>query len=181
MLRLVARLPQTDYAAIHGDISEETRDVVEHAPLLAWVHMAHNVEVTRAISLQLGPAGTRAFYRSFLGVVYESPLMRNFMQAALRISQRDVGLGLRLMPRGYDLIFRNVGTWMPLEIHGNAAELSLRGLPAICMERELWLDSVAGSLESVFDLGGREGTVDIVRLEAATGRVDFRLQWSASA
>ena len=175
----IGRLPPEDARAIRAKVPAEVWQRIESAGMLSWLPMDVNLVCTHAVREHLGPKRAHEFFRDLLRVTAESPLLRALVETVLRVTVVDPGLYLASLPRGYALMFRNVGKWEVLERVPGRAVLELRELPADIIADRVWVESVASSLCALHDLGNLEGQAGILEVDPNARRVTFRIEWSA--
>lgn len=177
-LRHIDRLEADDSRAIREAVSPETRIAIETAGLLGWLPIRMNLDATHAVAGRLGVDRTHRFFHDLLLATTETPLLRGFVQAVLRVAVSDPGLYLPWVARGFDLVFRDAGRWTVLEREPGWALLELRGLPKECVTDSVWLRSVASSLSGLLDLTNIVGTVVVREADVKTGAATFAARWT---
>jgi hypothetical protein len=175
----VGRLPPEDARAIRAKVPAEVWQRIESAGALSWLPIDVNLACTHAVAECLEPQRAHKFFRELLRITAESPLLLALVEAVLRVTVVDPGLYLASLPRGYALMFREMGKWEVLERVPGRAVLELRDLPANIVTDRIWVGSVASSLWALFDIGNLEGQVRILEVDTNARRVTFRMEWSA--
>lgn len=181
MLTMIDDLPLPDRSAIGSSISDKARAAVRGGTGLSWVSMRHNVEIVEAISRRLGPARARAFFATFQQRAFKSAMMRNFVEGALRLAGREPATALRLIPAGYDLVFRNVGAWDPPQLYDECGVMVLRRIPALCLNGSVWLESLAAALHSILTIQERVGSVELTSVDPERAKAELRFFWQDSS
>ena len=176
--RHVDRLSAEDRDAVRGAVSPDTWLAIDSASLLGWVPVAMNLECTRAVVTQLGPERAHRFFRELLLAATDTPLLRGFVQAVLRVAVQDPGLYLPWVARGYELLFRDAGHWTVLERKPGWALTQLKGLPPQCASDSVWLKSVASSFLGLLDLINLAGTVALREVDVKTGTATYASRWT---
>src|ERR1041384_5238137 len=97
----IERLPDEDRAAIRAAVPEDTWVAIDSAGLLAWLPLEMNLAVTRAVSVRLGPDRAQQFFRELVLAAIDTPLLRGFVQAVLRVAVPDAGQYLPWLARGF--------------------------------------------------------------------------------
>jgi hypothetical protein len=175
--RHVDRLPAEDREAIRSAIPAATWTAIESAGLLGWLPVQMNIDCTRAVANRLGPERTHQFFRELVLAATDSPLLRGFVQAVLRVAVPDAGLYLPWVARGFELVFRDAGRWKVLEREIGWALLQLEELPRQSVTDLLWLKSVASSLCGLLDLANSVGTVAVHEVDIKLRRATFATKW----
>lgn len=176
--RHVDRLHVEDRRVIRDALSHEAWLAVESSGLLAWLPIQTNLDATRAVAARLGPERTHQFFRELSLATTDTPLLRGFVQAVLRVAVSDAGLYLPWVGRGYELVFRDAGRWGVLERQPGWALQELRGLPRECAADSVWLKSVASALSGLLDLANLVGTVALRDVDIKTGKATFAARWT---
>lgn len=175
-LEEVDRLPPDDTRAIR-ETSAEWIPQIEAAGPITWIPVEANVDMTRAVASALGPRRTHDFFCDLSLKAYETPLMRGLIRSVVALVGHDPGRYLEWFQKGFGLVFRDVGTWDVSERSENHATLQGSRLPDALFSDDVWLDSVASSLHSLFRLAHCEGAV-AARDKTRAGRtVTFRMMW----
>lgn len=178
-IKHVGSLPTEDRVAIRSAITAETLASIESAGLLAWLPLETNLICTRAVATRLGPERTNQFFRELLMAALDTPLLRGFVQGVVRVAVPDPGQYLPWLARGFELVFRNAGSWTVLEREPGWALLQLRDLPHESVTDLPWLKSVASSLLGLHDtVGIEEGTVVVHEVDVKARTVAYAARWT---
>ena len=175
----VDRLPSDDRHWIRTTVSQDTWVAIDSAGLLGWIPVQTNLDITRAVAARLGAERTQTFFHDLLLATLETPLLRGFVQAVLRVAVQDPGLYLPWVARGYELVFRDTGRWAILERKPGWALLEIRDLPSECVSDTVWLKSVAASFTGLFDLTNLAGTFVLRDADMKTLSASFAMKWVA--
>jgi hypothetical protein len=176
--RHVESLPAEDVAAIRAAIPAETWAAIESAGLLAWLPLETNLACTRAVATRLGPERTNRFFRELLMAALDTPLLRGFVQGVLRVAVPDPSQYLPWLARGFELMFRDAGTWNVLERAPGWALLKLGDLPRESVTDSIWLKSVASSLLGLHEIVEIEGTVVVHEVDLKAHTVTYAARWT---
>jgi hypothetical protein len=101
------------------------------------------------------------------------------MRTAVRMFGHDPAEFARWVPKGWAMVFRDVGTWTSCTVAEGAAVLRLQGLPASCRD-PVFLRSVACSLGAIPGLSGRSGGARVVEACAERGAASFEVSWGVA-
>jgi hypothetical protein len=176
--RHVDRLPPADRSAIREAVAQETWVAIESAGLLGWLPVRMNLDCTRAVATRIGSDRTHNFFRELLLATVDTPLLRGFVQAVLRVAVPDPSLYLPWVARGFELMFRDAGRWTVLEREPGWALLEIRGLPRECASDSIWLRSVASALSGLLDLTNIVGTVVLREVDVKTSTATYAIRWT---
>lgn len=157
-------------------VRPETLQTIEQAHRLGWLPLEVDVEITEAVDT-LGRGKNRDWSRSALLASVDGPLVRPFVERALNVFGTAASAYLRLLPRGYPLIYRGAGLLRAVEQGPTAIDLVLDDAPAIVVASRAYQDGYAGAFEAAYVLGKVDGTIDITA-DAAASRVTFACRWS---
>lgn len=174
----VDRLPEQEKRRVKDAVAEAVWNDIGTAGAFAWLPVETNVILTRAVTEQLGPKRAHEFFYTLMLSTFKTPLLRTLVDAVVRTLGADPGSGLVWVSKGFDIMYKNSGSWHVTERTEGAATLEVRGLPAFCVNDRIWLQSVASSLCALFTVARLEGVTTIRDVDAAAERVAFRLRWS---
>lgn len=174
----IERLPEEDRTAIRAAVPEQTWVAIDSAGLLAWLPLEMNLACTRAVAARLGPDRAQQFFRELVLAAIDTPLLRGFVQGVLRVAAPDAGQYLPWLARGFELMFRDAGSWKVLERAPGWALLQLRNLPRESVSDSMWIKSVASSLYGLMDLTGVVGTTVVHDVDVKAGTVTYASRWT---
>lgn len=163
--RIRARLPSEHVVAI------------DEAVPAVWLPMAINLSVTDAVSLELGPRDAHAFFRALVSAEYETDTFRAFLASVARLLGLTPTTYVKMAPRGWELVFKNCGALRPLARERHQAWLEYTNIPSICLQNDLWIESVRSSFYSAFDLTRVPGEIRWEELDFHKRRAVFRFVW----
>jgi len=175
MKSLLAALGEVAEVAA-AELDPVQRAAIEEASGLEWLPFEANLTLTRAIYHRLGEAEAGAFFRRHTVAALGGPLLRGIVDAAVRLFGLDPGSWARWVPRGWEQVFRRVGTWSVATIPAGEARLALEDLPASALLDGCWPGSVASSLGALCDLARCQGGARLT-VDAAHRRLEFQLRW----
>lgn len=178
LLAGIDRLDRVDGDAVRAHIAPATRGEVEQATGVEWLPAALNLEVTHAIYTGLGEAGGARFFRETLRVAFSGPLLRTVIEAAERVFHVDAASFVGWVGSGWTLVFRDCGRWRIDRAGDRGAALVIEALPEGFAGDEVWLRSLAHSLEAFFDVARAKGSVSFEGCETRTGRARYRIAWN---
>ncbi|HEY6556176.1 MAG TPA: hypothetical protein VI072_02845 [Polyangiaceae bacterium] len=164
--RIRARLPPGHVSAI------------DEAVPAVWLPMDINLAVTDATSLELGPRDAQAFFRALVSAEYETDTFRAFLASVARLLGLTPSTYVKMAPRGWELVFKNCGALRPLERERHRAWLEYTDIPSVCLQNDLWMESVRSSFYSAFDLTHVRGEIRWQELDFDKRRAIFLFVWS---
>lgn len=177
-LEAVDRLPPADAQAIR-DLERKWVSDVEKAGIISWLPLEANLALTRAVAHVLGPKRTHGFFEQLSFDSFQSPLLKGLVRSVVAMVGHDPGRYMEWMQKGFSLMFRDAGTWRVVEREPTLATLEVRGLPDACFEDDIWLDSVASSMNALFRLAKCDGSVNVRVRDRRRGHAVMRAVWNA--
>lgn len=172
------RLPPSDFSAIRQDIPTDVWQAVQTAARFSWLPLEVNLACTRAVHDRLGEAESQDFFRGLILATTASPLLGSLVASVLRIAASDASLAIVGIPKGYDLIFRDVGRWQIIERTRGRTILELRDLPLGCFTTPGWIGSVVGALRGLGDLVKLQISSVSAQVDEPSRKVRFIGEWT---
>jgi hypothetical protein len=152
---------------------------VERATGFDWLPVEHDVTIVRASASVLPPEEFERLWRGVVLEGIEGPLLGLLMRTAVRMFGHDPAEFARWVPKGWAMIFRDVGVWTACTVTGGTAVLRVQGLPPPCRD-PVFARSVACSLGAIPVLSGRSGGARVVDVSAEHGTVSFEVSWGVA-
>jgi hypothetical protein len=151
---------------------------VEHANGFDWLPIEHDVALTLASASILPVDEFERLWRAVVLDAIEGPLLGLLMRTAVRMFGYDPTEFSRWIPKGWAMVYRDVGTWTSCHATDQGALLRLEGLPPACRD-PIFTRSVACSLAAIPVLTGRTGGARVVDA-SDHGTVSFELSWDVA-
>ena len=158
-------------------IPEAIVDAVTDATPSAWLPLEMNVELADILATALGPDRSLSFFRGMLLREYQTSLFKSFITGITRVMGVTPAVFVKVVPRGWELVYQECGSLTPLDVGSSAARLQLDDLPEVCVRNRLWLDAVRGTFYSAFDLANVPGSIEWEELNLKDRRAVFHFQW----
>lgn len=159
---------------VRARVREETLAAIRAASRVDFLPLALNVEIVQAVHAEGGPDGTRRWTRASMALAtgaYLKPLL-NVVVALLAPSPAAL---YRHVPRAWTLVYRSCGRIEVEDAGPGMTRFSCVDFPPELRVPE-FVASMAGTLESIFDLCPYDGRV---RVEgSADGTVRYLATWS---
>lgn len=152
---------------------------VERATGFDWLPAEHDVEIVRASAAVLPPDQFERLWRGVVLDGIEGPLLGLLMRTAVRMFGHDPAEFARWVPKGWAMVFRDVGVWTTCTVTGGLAVLRLQGLPPVCRD-PVFLRSVACSLGAIPVLTGRSGGARVVDASPEHCAASFEVSWGVA-
>jgi hypothetical protein len=178
LLAWAATFAPLDGAGISERVSARALRAIDEAAGPEWMPFELNLELTRAIHDALGRAEFEAFFRGHQLESFRGPLLRAFVDGVVSLFGIAPGSWLRMVPRGWGLVFRDCGEWTPVrDVAPGHSEIALAALPPEAVVDDVWPRSVAASISATIDLARTTGAMTVERLDAVARTVHFALRW----
>jgi hypothetical protein len=177
LLEGVAKLGPDDSAKVLALVPPELPQAVADATSVDWLPMEMNLAVTRAVRDALGEAPFYRFFRDALRDAFSGPLLRIIVEAATRVFRVDAAAFAGWVGRGWGLVFRDCGSWVVERAGDREASLRIENLPRMCLEDDVWLRSVAHSLDAFWVVTRASGECTFVRKDPGEAMATYRLAW----
>lgn len=175
-MRAVARLPEA--GSVRDAIGPEAlEEMAASRSFFSWLPVEHNLVATRAVAAALGSRRTHEFFRSLM---LESLRMPSFswVSRLAPLLLGDPSSGLRWVAKGYEIMFRDAGTWEVVDAQRGSAFMHMVDVPEIMLHDSVWLASVASALHAVFSVIEVEGAVTLAATSPRQGSARFRFLWT---
>jgi hypothetical protein len=176
-LRVLERLTGDGHARVLGRLQPDTLAHIRGAGRLDWLPLALDLELSATIIEQLGPELDRSRSRACVRSHLDQPLLRPFVYGVETLFGRTPAAMIAAVPRGWPMLYRNAGA-LRYEVTGALRRVLIyQDMPRSLAEQPSYLDAIAASLESLFDLCGVDGRVTVERVDAAARTADFVCEW----
>ncbi len=177
LLDSIERLSPEERERVRALVPEPIVSAVADATGIDWLPLETDLVVTRALHDGLGDARFYRFFRDQLVEAFSGPLLRVVVDAALRVFRVDATSFTSWVGRGWGLVFRDCGDWTVERAGPGMARLRIEALPAACAEDEVWLRSVAYSLDAFWVLARTQGECAYAGRDVAGGVATYELRW----
>lgn len=177
LVEAVGRLPPREAEAVLAQVAPATQAAIADATGVDWLPAAMNLELTLALHRALGEARFARFFRDELARAFSGPLLRIVVEAALRVFRVDAAAFAGWLGKGWVLVFRDCGSWVVERAGDREATLRIRDLPPAFMD-EVWLRSVAHSLDGIWDLARARGAVTLTSSDRPARTATYRIAWT---
>jgi hypothetical protein len=177
LLEAIERLAPDESERVRALVPDALVRSVADATSIDWLPLETNLVVTRALHRGLGDARFYRFFRDQLVDSFSGPLLRVIVDAALRVFRVDATSFTSWVGRGWGLIFRDCGAWTVEGAGPGMARLRIESLPAACVDDEVWLRSVAHSLDAFWVLARTQGECSYAGRDVARAAATYELRW----
>lgn len=177
LVEAIGRLAPQDAAVVRARIDPATLAAIQDATSVDWLPARMNLDLTLAVHAALGEARFARLFRQELARAFSGPLLKIVVEAALRVFHLDAAAFVGWVGKGWVLLFRDCGSWVIERAGDREAILRIRDLPPAFMD-EVWLRSVAYSLDAIWDLARARGAVALTASDPAGRCATYRIAWS---
>lgn len=158
-------------------LTPETRAAIERASRVALVPVELDLEVTERLYDLGGEERARAILRANLAATLNSPLLRSFMQMALRLRGRDPGRLFEWSSKVWNQIFRDCGDMEYVRLGECEGRIELHDLPEVLTAHPRYIDGIAATLNAVFEIVNVHGQGELQAVDPGTGRAIISVAW----
>lgn len=177
-LRVLESMAGSEHTRVLARLQPETLARLRSVTRLEWLPLEMDVELSLAVTDVLGPNVDRE--RARLGVLqcFETPLLRPFLRGADMLFGLSPGGLIATVPRGWPAVYRDAGH-LRYEVDGGLRRVLIyEDIPQVVIGSRQYLDTLAGGLESVFDLCKVVGSVSLGRIDVGARRAELHFEWS---
>jgi hypothetical protein len=164
LIRAVNALPIEDARLVRAALPPGTLARIDDTTGMDWMPLHLFIDVARAISAVLPTERNRAFWRSYGRQVYEMPLLAPALRSAMRLLALSPQRIFHLIPRGYDLVYRDMGRVYVDDLDAHRVRLRYVDLPEAYLREPCWAVGTVCTLEAVLELTGLNGEVTLSSL-----------------
>jgi hypothetical protein len=177
-LRVLESIAGPEHTRVLARLRPATLELLRAATWLEWIPIEIDVELGLAVDDVLGPDVDRERARLVVLHCFETPLLRPFIRGAdMLFGLSPAGL-IATVPRSWPAVYRDAGA-LRYEIDGGLRRVLIyEAVPLAVIGSRLYLDSIAGALESVFDLTKVDGSVTLGPVDVAARRAELLFAWS---
>lgn len=176
LLEAVARLPPRDAALVRDRLGPAAVAAIEDATSIDWLPAQMDLDLTLALHGALGEARFGRFFRQELARAFSGPLLKVIVEAALRVFHADAAAFAGWVGKGWPLLFRDCGSWIVERAGDGEAVVRIHDLPPAFVN-DVWLRSVAHSLDAFWDLARARGAVTLTASDPHQRTATYRIAW----
>jgi len=171
----VGVLNPAQQAAVYAAVRPATIRAIQGAHDMAWLDIAISIELNSAIFAVMTPPEYRRWSRAMALHVIKRSMVSGMVEAALRLFDVTPQGLFKTMPRGWGATYKDAGVVTVAAVPPLSTRLTFVDLPA-SMRTSLYLESIAGGLETVFDMCHVDGKIVIER----SSTIDMVATWAAA-
>ncbi len=158
-------------------LAPETLDAIENASRVALLPVGLDLEVTERLYDLAGEERARDILRANLAATFASPVLRSFMQMALRVRGRDPGRLFDWSSKVWNQIYRDCGDMQYVRLGESEGRIELHGLPDELTAHPRYIDGTAATLTVVFDIANVHGLGELKAVDPGSGRAIISVVW----
>jgi hypothetical protein len=180
MLAQLDRLFPETGERVRAALPEETLALVRESLSLTWIPAETHHQIADAVYSALGERDYRALWRKVFLDMVQTPLLKPFFEATIRLfGATPAGLA-RWTAKGYTLATRGLGT-LQLAADDPVArrvEIEHIGYPPALAVSGAHVAGTAGSFEGYLDVTRKTGSVTVLENTPARGYARFEIAWN---
>jgi hypothetical protein len=169
VLASLRRRPEAESGAVLRRIAPTLIQAIDDSAGVEWFPIEHDVALTHAIYEAFGPGEADRFWRRVMTEALATPLFRTLVEGALSLFGSMPAAWARWIPQGWELTFRDCGTWAVAQDEQGRSLLRSRCIPPDCAADPVWLAAVASSFSALV------GKLEVRQVDAAAGTVELAL------
>ncbi len=151
--------------SIRGTIAEESLDAIDHTPGFSWLDIEHDHWLMDGTMAVLGKRDALDCWRSNIASITERPLLQSFVEGGVRIFGGKPGALLKLIPKGWSLVYRDFCVPSFQRLGDCRAEIRFEQIAPMALEHPGYLHCWHGVCAGIFDLE-----------KAVGGKIEFDIQ-----
>ncbi len=165
-------------AAVRAKVPPEALHAIDTTPGVSWLDFTHDHWLMDGTLAVLGRERAVQAWRHGMGQMIERPLLRNFVQAGLRLFLGQPGQIVQLLPRGWSLAYRDFCTPSFHRVAPDRAEIRFEDVAPQVFESEGYLHCWHGICLGVLDLEHpRDARVEF-EIDRRRARAVATFRWS---
>lgn len=176
-LAAVRRLPPSKQDAVLAG-KEALIEQIEAAGNLDWLPVSVNLELTDAVFGGLGEEQADTFYQNWLKRQMSAPAFAGLVRTALALFRFDTAAIAKWIPKAFDLMYRDYGTFVIEPVSALQLNVELRSMPVELATHRNWQRSVCSGLYALFFLTGAKGIAELDSVDVARRTMRIRLSWT---
>jgi hypothetical protein len=164
-------------AAIRAGIPPAALEAIDGLASSSWLEWEHDRWLMDRTMAVLGLEDAVACWRASMGLLIDRPLLRSFVQPALRLFLGRPGQLVGLVPKGWGLAYRDFCTPSFRRTGAGAAELRFDHVAPQAFEAEGYLHCWHAIALAVFDLERAPGAWTSFHVDRPSARAVVTFGW----
>lgn len=163
-------------AKVRARIPEPTLAVIDSTARTGWIPVEHDSWIPRATLAELGTDEAIRYWRNFLPIHVQSPLLNAVVGGAVRLFGPSPASILRMTPRAWKLVFRD-HCRLEISSEANTAHIVMHDVAPEVITGTGYEISFRAFFLGMLDVVKVDGDVEMeVDLKAA--RIEYTMHWS---
>jgi hypothetical protein len=175
-LAAVRRLPPSRQEAVLRGL-EPIVESIESAANSEWLPIETNLALTDAIFRELGSEEADTFYQHWLRRQVGTPLWSSLVATALKLFGLDPGGVAKWVPKAFELMYRDYGTFSVDRVGSAQAVLHLKDMPVELVHSFNWQRSVCSGMHALFFVTRVRGNAQIADIDVERRTMRIALNW----
>lgn len=171
------RAPGTE-AAVRALTPPETLRAIDGTPGVSWLPFEHDHWLMDGTLAVLGKDGAIRAWHGAMAQMLDRPVLRNFVQGALRLYFGDPGHLLQLFEKGWPLVYRDFCEPSFRPVAPGRAEIRFERIAPEVFQSEGYLHCWHAVVLGVFDLADARDTRVEFEIDRERARAIARFHWS---
>jgi hypothetical protein len=176
-LAAVRRLPPSKQDAVLAGL-DTLVERIDACTNLEWLPVSVNLELTDAIFRGLGDEQADTFFQTWLKRQMSAPAFAGLVRTALSLFRFDTGAIAKWIPKAFDLMYRDYGTFVIEPVSALQVNVELCAMPMELVMHRNWHRSVCSGLYALFFLTGVKGTAELDGVDSAKRVMRLVLRWT---
>ena len=170
------RLGADTVADIRSGISPRILEAVERANRVAWLPLAHDIDLSANVARVIGQARRVEWSQTSMLRSLRTPLLEPLWKAAFRVFGMSPGALFHAVPSGWKAVYRNVGTVVHTARPG-VARLVISDVPEVLLEARSYLEGMCGTFTALLDIAETPGTVELLDVDSRRRTLEYEARW----
>lgn len=176
-LLLAERHDAVTEARLKQLIGEPTLGAIRDAAPLSWVPIELDVKLVEAVANIFGARRFAAFTRAFFLDLVPRPPLNALVDSGIKLMGRTPQSFLRWWGKGWEAIYKNVGTVRSLIDSPVSGRVIHERMPTACVQSEAFVESLLGSAYGVYAFTNTTGVVRVGQHKPHAGLIELEFEW----
>lgn len=177
ILKFVDAQPEPLPQKVRSNMSADTLAAVENSVRIKWLPGSVDVELTEAIRASLSHEQFRNFWMRYGLSTLGSPLLKQALEAALRLFGLSISRLITWTPRAYHAYYRNCGVLKVGEHSEHHCYLVHVDIPPVMAKSRPFIEGCAWCFAAIFPLTRTVGKVTVSDHDPDRGSATYLYEW----
>jgi Iap family predicted aminopeptidase len=164
-------------AKIRATIPEDVLDVIDNRPGISWLEFEYDHWLMDGTIEVLGVEDAIACWRQSMSNLIERPLLKNFVDGAIRLFSVRQGGILRMVPKGWTLAYRDFCVLTFENIDANCAVIHFEHIAPEAFESPGYLHCWNAICQGVFELERPKDGVVTFEIDESNALATATFEW----